>query len=355
MDNLERMTKVLSIAKRGQGICFMIFCWLTDVETVPYEERPGLLSEFLLQYWYSYTSEEKSPEDEPPKEELERYKKELQDKYIDDIYDRVAKNLPEEEFYDELCEFVFGEDGEEPSMDMYWRFYSCVISTALPYCRVDIENVSLPSQAEYASCKHKLKDELLRMDAIVLDPEFDDIRKKAQATLEQIEQRKSKLERTILLEELLYLSYYASSHWSDLLKFRNEEKDFDIIIEGEHVGSFSHPSDNSAIFDALRDMEYIPKKELYKAYEELPNESMAKSYSIMRFIETGKIETYIAQAQILLDHIEKEPDFVKRVALLIGGLRYFVDLKKTIENEKSEKESYTMRWYLWDFWDGNNR
>ena len=158
------------------------------------------------------------------------------------------------------------------------------------------------------------------MDAIVLDPEFDDIKKKAQATLEQIEKRQSKLERTILLEELLYLSYYAYSHWDDLEKFRNGEKDFDIIVEGEHVGSFSHPSGNSTTFDALRDMEYIPKKEFYRPYVDLPNESIAKSYSIMRFVETGKIETYVAQAQLLLEHVEKEQDFTKRVILLYNGL-----------------------------------
>ena len=30
-------------------------------------------------------------------------------------------------------------------------------------------------------------------------------------------------------------------------------------------------------------------------------------------------------------------------------LRYFADLKKTIEMEKEKKEAYTMKWYIWDF------
>ena len=344
MDYLSYMTSILSIAKRGIDLCFIIFNWFTRV---PHEQRAELLRQFLILYAYGYTTSEKTSDCKPPQEDIDYYKKDLRDKYIDTIEEMVNKNLSEDVFYRQLCDFVFIDEGNEISAEMFWRFYACVQYSGLPYCRVEVEITSLPSGEEYAECKEKIQDVLREIDEIVLSPEYEHAMDRAKAILECVEKGESRLEKTILLEEALFLFHYTSCHWDAYQKYVNDDKDFEIVIDGKKICTFSRDVLDCEHNDVICET-HISEKELFKAYIQVDKEKLAKTFCIMRFIETNKLGTYFEQAQLLLSHIGAEPDFIQKVVLLKAGFRYFDELRDTLKN-RINIGKVTMNWYLWTF------
>lgn len=342
MDNLHYMTSILSVAKRGSDLSFMMFNWFTRV---PYEQRAGLLRQFFVQYVYGYTTREKSGEG-LPQEEIDYYEKNLRDKYFEEIDKMADRNLPEDVFYKQLCDFVFVCDGAEINAEMFWRFHACVQTRALPYCRVEIETTSVPSDEEYNECTSKLQDELQEIDTIVLMPEFSDFIERAQAVLERVEKGEDDLERAALLGDALLLMHYKSCHWGDYQKYIDGKKDLEVVLNGRLVSTFYRYEEGERPEIEL-DEDFLSAKERFKAYYQIDKEKLAKSACIMRFIETNRMGTYLQQAQLILRHIETESDFAKRLVLFIECLRYYEVLRDSID-EREKMEQITMKWYWWD-------
>ena len=318
----EEMTDILVHTKKGRALCWHMYKWFLEV---PDELRPQLLQSFLVTYFWEKSSFEREVFELPSQELFELFEKNKM-LYIDEINEIVFRNLPEDEFYKELNEYIFGKD-EKTQNGRFWKFYACILDSLLPYYRVELEKAKDITEEDYLKCKAEIgHDIFLQIDSIVIEKLYDTTIKKAHAIYELIESGKTELERVVLMEEALRLLFYAAQHYSEVVAYQNNEKGLYLKSGDEIYQYFSHEfGPESIVLKEKNDL--MSGKEAAMRIKNLGAYKCMKADRILHYVESGNYETYLQIAQILLDFIEREPDFLNRVTIFACAIEYCELLK----------------------------
>lgn len=195
----EKMTRVIEHAKADENLCAVAYQVLKAMET----GRGEMLK-------YMITGFKSTPTDGTMKLPITVSKSEKESlmkrygKYVDQkLEELLKKNLSEDDFYEQLADFIVNDDMLQDTKVGAIAIYDCAVDKRLPYHQIDVSKALHMEQDEYIELIKKIGDDNLDKVDSALTYDFDQKTERAAVVLDLIESRESFEERVVMMARVL--------------------------------------------------------------------------------------------------------------------------------------------------------